>query len=61
MNGESWSDRDERQYQRVIRTELNLGKSEELAEEIAWRTVQLRRMFSGWKAAKDTPARASPS
>lgn len=50
MTEKTWTDRDERQYQRIRRTELHLGKSEELAEEIAWRTVQLQRMVNGRQA-----------
>jgi len=52
MTVETWSERDERQYQRIIRAELDLGKSEELAEEIAWRTVQLQRMAEGCDRAE---------
>lgn len=61
MIAETWSDRDERQYQRVRRTELQLGKSEELAEEIAWRTVQLQRMADGrGSETAEAAPRASP-
>ena len=61
MIRESWSDRDERQYRRIRRTELGLGKSEELAEEIAWRTVQLQRMARGLPAGGARGAERLPT
>ncbi|MGH7359369.1 MAG: addiction module toxin RelE, partial [Candidatus Rokuibacteriota bacterium] len=39
MPQKSWSKKDERQYEHVKESEMNRGKSEEGAEEIAARTV----------------------
>lgn len=40
---EAWSDEDQRRFQRVKQSELERGMSEELAEEIASRTVDMHR------------------
>src|SRR6202453_560274 len=42
-----WSKKRERQYEHVKASELNEGRSEELAEEIAARTVNKERARSG--------------
>lgn len=52
MFRDGWTDEDERSYERVRRSELELGKSEELAEEIAIRTVQLQRRAEGRTAGR---------
>jgi len=43
----SWSDKRERQYTHVKESELEQGKSEEVAEEIAARTVNKERARAG--------------
>lgn len=42
-----WSDKDERQYEHVKKSEKESGKSEERAEEIAARTVNKQRREEG--------------
>lgn len=44
---EAWSDEDQRRFQRVKQSELERGMSEELAEEIATRTVDMHRRSTG--------------
>lgn len=43
ITDEGWSDEDERRFERVKQSELDRGMSEDLAEEIARRTVDLQR------------------
>lgn len=45
MDRDAWSDRHERQFEQVKRSELARGKPEALAEDIARRVVELRRQF----------------
>lgn len=40
---EAWSPRDERQYEHVKQSELDRGRSEERAKEVAARTVNQQR------------------
>lgn len=47
MPQDAWSDKDERQYEHVKESELERGKSEERAEEIAARTVNKQRREEG--------------
>lgn len=47
MPQSAWSDKDERQYEHVKESELERGKSEEKAEEIAARTVNKQRQAEG--------------
>ena len=43
----SWTDKDQRQYEAIKASELEQGKSEELAKEIAARTVNKQRRSEG--------------
>ncbi len=43
----AWSDKRERQYKHIKESELDQGRSEDLAEEIAARTVNKERARSG--------------
>jgi hypothetical protein len=47
MPQKSWSKKDERQYEHIKESEVNRGKSEEGAEEIAARTVNKQRQQEG--------------
>jgi hypothetical protein len=47
MPQRSWSDKDERMYQHVKKSELEKGASEDRAEEIAARTVNKERREEG--------------
>ncbi|MEA2537072.1 MAG: hypothetical protein QOF11_1306 [Chloroflexota bacterium] len=43
----SWSDKRERQYEHIKESELDQGRSEDRAEEIAARTVNKQRAEAG--------------
>ncbi len=47
MPQEAWSDKRERQYEHIKDSALDRGKSEDVAEEIAARTVNKERARSG--------------
>lgn len=47
MPQDSWSNKRERQYEHVKESELRQGRSEDVAEEIAARTVNKERARSG--------------
>ncbi|MFW2514252.1 plasmid stabilization protein [Demequina sp. SO4-13] len=47
MTPKQWSDKRERQYEHVKDSELDAGRSEDRAEEIAARTVNKERARSG--------------
>src|SRR3954452_17377439 len=47
MPQEAWSDKRERQYEHVKESELESGRSEDRAEEIAARTVNKQRAQAG--------------
>ena len=47
MPGKTWSGKDERQYRHVKDSELERGRSEDRAEEIAARTVNKQRKKEG--------------
>jgi len=59
MPENAWSPKRERQYEHIKESELDEGRSEGLAEEIAARTVNKHRAEHGeTKAARDvTPGR----
>lgn len=44
---QSWSDKDERMYQHIRKQQIEDGKSEQEAEEIAARTVNKQRSKEG--------------
>jgi plasmid stabilization system protein ParE len=47
MPQQAWSDKRERQYEHIKESELDQGRSEDRAEEIAARTVNKERARSG--------------
>lgn len=47
MPQKSWSEKDERQYKHVKKSEQERGRSEDRAEEIAARTVNKQRSKEG--------------
>lgn len=47
MPPEAWSEKRERQYQRIKKSSIERGASEERAEEIAARTVNKQRREAG--------------
>jgi hypothetical protein len=54
----SWSNKDERQYEHVKDSELELGRSTKRAKEIAARTVNKQRSTEGrTKKAKTSKSR----
>ncbi len=52
MPQNSWSDKRERQYEHIKEGELQQGRSEDVAEEIAARTVNKERARSGESRTK---------
>lgn len=54
---DAWSDKDERQFEHVKESELDRGRSEDKAEEIAARTVNKQRRKEG--RAKSPVSRAT--
>ena len=47
MPQKAWSDKRERQYEHIKESELDQGRSEDRAEEIAARTVNKQRAEAG--------------
>lgn len=60
MPQDAWSDKDERQYEHVKQSELERGRSEERAEEIASRTVNKQRQREGRTANDTTSGTGNP-
>ncbi|WP_417381118.1 Rho termination factor N-terminal domain-containing protein [Gimesia sp.] len=56
----SWTDKDEKQYQHIRRSELDRGKPEDKAEEIAARTVNKQRRQAGKTPNKTTQGTGNP-
>lgn len=56
----SWTTKDERQYEAVKQSELDRGKSEEVAKEIAGRTVNKQRRLEGRTPNKRTQGTGNP-
>lgn len=61
MPQSAWSGKDERQYEHVKESELNRGRSEDRAEEIAARTVNKQRFHEGRTKSKTSRATGNPS
>lgn len=61
MPQEAWSDKDERQYEHVKESELEKGRSEERAEEIAARTVNKQRREEGRTENETTQGTGNPN
>lgn len=60
MPQESWSDKDERQYDHVKESERKRGRSKERAKEIAARTVNKQRRREGRTENKTTSGSGNP-
>lgn len=61
MPRRSWSAKDERQYEHVKESELERGRSEERAEEIAARTVNKQRREEGRTRNTRTKGTGNPN
>ena len=57
----AWTDKDERMYEHVKESELDRGRSEDKAEEIAGRTVNKRRREEGRTPNKTTQGTGNPT
>ncbi|MFH5805135.1 Rho termination factor N-terminal domain-containing protein [Alienimonas sp. DA493] len=57
----AWTDKDERMYDHVKESELDKGRSEDRAEEIAGRTVNKRRRKEGRTPNKSTQGTGNPN
>jgi hypothetical protein len=57
----SWTSKDERQYKHIKGSELDLGRSEDRAEEVAARTVNKRRRQEGRTPSRRTQGTGRPS
>ena len=57
----AWSDKDERQYDHVKKSEKKRGRSEEKAEEIAARTVNKQRREEGRTPNRTTQGTGNPN
>ena len=57
----AWSDKDERQYQHVKQSELDRGRSQDRAEEIAARTVNKQRREEGRTPNQSTQGTGNPN
>ena len=57
----SWSRKDERQYEHIKESELDRGASEDLAEEIAARTVNKHRREEGRTPSATTQGTGNPN
>ena len=56
-----WSSKDERQFEHVKESELDRGRSEDRAEEIAARTVNKQRREEGRTPKKRTSGTGNPN
>jgi plasmid stabilization system protein ParE len=56
-----WSDKDERQYEHVKDSELDRGRSEDRAKEIAARTVNKQRRQEGRTPNRRTQGTGNPN
>jgi hypothetical protein len=61
MPQNAWSQKRERQYEHVKESELDAGRSEDRAEEIAARTVNKQRAESGEAKSSSTKSKSSAS
>lgn len=57
---EAWSDKDERQYEKIKKSARKRGRSAERAEEIAARTVNKRRREEGRTPNESTKGTGNP-
>ncbi|MFG0289700.1 MAG: Rho termination factor N-terminal domain-containing protein [Rhodopirellula sp. JB044] len=56
-----WTDKDERQYEHIKESQLDDGKSEDDAQEIAARTVNKQRRQEGRTPNKTTQGTGNPN
>lgn len=61
MPQQAWSDKRERQYEHIRDSELERGKSEDKAEEIAARTVNKQRRQDGETQNKASQGTGNPN
>ncbi len=57
----AWTDKDQRQYEHVKESELERGKPEDAAEEVAARTVNKHRREDGRTPNKKTQGTGNPN
>jgi hypothetical protein len=57
---QAWSNKDERQYKKIRKSNLERGLGEDRAEEIAARTVNKRRRLEGRTPNKTTQGTGNP-
>ncbi len=56
-----WTDKDERQYEHIKESELERGKSNEVAQEVAARTVNKQRRNEGRTPNSATQGTGNPN
>ncbi len=56
-----WDEKDERQFEHVLESELDRGRSRERAEEIAGRTVNKQRRMEGRTPTTRTQGTGNPN
>lgn len=61
MSPEAWNDKDERQYEHVKQSEMDRGKSESRAKEIASRTVNQQRREENRTPNQTTKGTGNPN
>lgn len=61
MPQQAWTNKEERQYQHVRQSELERGRSEDRAEEIAARTVNKQRREEGKTQNATTQGTGNPN
>lgn len=61
MPPRAWSKKDERQYEKIKRSEKQRGRSDERAEEIAARTVNKQRQREGRTSQKHSSGTGNPN
>lgn len=61
MPQQAWSDKRERQYEHVKESELDRGRSEDRAKEIAARTVNKSRREAGETPNRSTQGTGNPN
>lgn len=61
MPQKAWSDKRERQYQHIKQSQIDDGRPEEQAEEVAARTVNKQRRREGETANKHTQGTGNPN
>lgn len=56
-----WSDKDERQYEHIKKSQLDRGRSEDDAEEVAARTVNKQRRKEGRTPNRSSQGTGNPN